>query len=100
MGEQIECLNVTNSYRKKREKQQKKENHNDNNKENEENNNRQKKISKIKGIDFVKEVDNLSKLTVVKLRYYTDKNNIDVGRVKKSELVKIIKKDIQTHFDL
>ena len=60
----------------------------------------QKRISSINGIDFVKEANNLSKLTVVKLRYYTDANKIDVGKVKKAELVKIVKKDLKKHFDI
>eukprot|EP00484_Ammonia_sp_Unknown_P020787 CAMPEP_0197026630 /NCGR_PEP_ID=MMETSP1384-20130603/6676_1 /TAXON_ID=29189 /ORGANISM="Ammonia sp." /LENGTH=446 /DNA_ID=CAMNT_0042455329 /DNA_START=26 /DNA_END=1366 /DNA_ORIENTATION=- len=59
-----------------------------------------KRVAKIKGIDFVSEYANLSKLTVAKLRYYVDKNKIDVGRVKKAELVKVIKRDLHKHFDV
>ena len=57
-----------------------------------------KRVSKVKGIDFVKERDNLSKLTVVKLKYYTERNGINVGKVRKAELVEIVRKDIDRHF--
>ena len=122
--EQMECLHVTNSNRKKRETilrqfgcdkkielMRPRNNYND-----KENKNRlrsvdeseseydddddSKPITKINGIDFLKQIDNLSRLTVVKLRYYVDKNKINVGRVKKAELVKIIKSDLEKHFNL
>eukprot|EP01084_Bolivina_argentea_P217485 369224_1 len=59
-----------------------------------------KRVCKVKGIDFVKEINNLSKLTVTKLNYYIDENDINIGRVKKAELVKIIQKDIKKHFNV
>jgi len=101
--ERMECLNVTNSNRKKREMQNvriEEEKKRKREKENVQERKDEERISTIKGIDFLKEFNNLSKLTVVKLRYYTDKNNVDVGKVKKAELVKIIQKDIRNHFDL
>ena len=61
----------------------------------------EQRLRKIHGIDFVEEIDNLSKLTVAKLKYYIDENDIKIGkRIRKAELIKIIKKDIQKHFDV
>ena len=57
-----------------------------------------KRVATVKGIDFVKERPHLSRLTVVKLKYYAERNGLNVGKVRKAELVKIIGKDIDTHF--
>ena len=104
--EQMECLNVTKSNHKKRENMNKRRDTMEQIKDTKqdtidckENEAKNKRKSKIKGIDFLKEIDNLSKLTVVKLKYYIDANNMNVGRVKKAELVHIIKKDLELHFD-
>ena len=130
--EQMECLHVTNSNRKKREnilrefggntgKENKSMNMNKNHRklrkvnesesdyddesesdvddEEDEEEENGKRVTRINGVDFIKEKDNLGRLTVVKLKYYVDKNGINVGRVKKAELVKIIKKDLEKHYD-
>eukprot|EP00485_Elphidium_margaritaceum_P005715 CAMPEP_0202687776 /NCGR_PEP_ID=MMETSP1385-20130828/3395_1 /ASSEMBLY_ACC=CAM_ASM_000861 /TAXON_ID=933848 /ORGANISM="Elphidium margaritaceum" /LENGTH=367 /DNA_ID=CAMNT_0049342619 /DNA_START=215 /DNA_END=1318 /DNA_ORIENTATION=- len=57
-----------------------------------------RRVTKINGVDFLKERNHLSKLTVVKLRYYIDKNKINVGRVKKAELINVITNDLKKHF--
>ena len=59
-----------------------------------------KRVATVKGIDFVKERPHLSRLTVVKLKYYAERNGLNVGKVRKAELVKIIGKDIDRHFDV
>ena len=60
----------------------------------------EKRVATVKGIDFVKERPHLSRLTVVKLKYYAERNGLNVGKVRKAELVKIIGKDIDRHFDV
>jgi len=58
---------------------------------------RSQRVTKVRGIDFLANVKDLSKLTVAKLKYYTEANGIETGRVKKAELVKIIRRDLRKH---
>jgi len=89
---QMECLKVTKS--------RKQETSDSDEEQNTESEQSPERVSKIKGIDFVAERHDLSKLTVVRLRYYTERNGINVGKVRKADLVKIIANDIKKHFDV